>query len=193
MPKNTVSLTLIYPSYLGKIKLIQNLLLIISGLTFLLAITLSFFHSEMIIEMENILFLIGFLSFIPFLIFAILFSLIKTTKTATISHGVISLEIQNQLNDFKLKNVTFLLNIKKSKSNRSENPLSELNSAVSTWGNYIIISYKNRNLKIQFMPDDDLLNIPELNIETYNRSILLNNTIDLFKYFIDILWSASLK
>jgi homoserine kinase len=72
---------------------------------------------------------------------------------------------------------------------------SEIIKDLSTWGNYIVIPSQSspKDIYIQFIPDEDFLKVlPQLKIKTYkSRSILMNDTTDLLKKFMWMLWGAS--
>lgn len=191
---DNIILTLVYPSFLGKIKPYQNFSLIISGLAILLAFTLSWFDNKLVLDIAMYLFLSGIILLIPFILLSLPF-LLKKIEIIAITNGVISIETDHNLTEINIQKLSFLLNVDRKLLENKDPLISEITKDLSAWGNYIIIPAEN-SLKvtyIQFIPDESFLELlPQLKIETYkSRPILMNDTTDLLKSFMDMLWSAS--
>lgn len=192
---NNISLTLIHPMILGKIKPYQNLALIISCILLLVAFTLAWFDNKVLSNMVGYLIALSGLLLIAFFLLSLPFFFFKRMEIATITNGVMSIDIGHKRADFSIHDIRFLLNCN-SELVRADQPLT-LNTFknLSTWGNYIVIPSEcsRKNIYIQFMPDEDLFKVlPQLKIETSkSRSILMYDTTDLLKKFIWMLWGAS--
>ncbi|WP_188627516.1 hypothetical protein [Pedobacter quisquiliarum] len=130
-----------------------------------------------------------------FILLSLPFFFFKRLEIATITNGVLSISIDGKPAEFKTQDLILLLNTG-SKAVRGNEPLTpELVNELSTWGNYIVITSEcsMKNIYIQFIPDEDLFKVlPQLKIETSkSRSILMNDTTDLLKKFMWMLWGAS--
>ena len=192
---NNITLTLIQPSFLGKLKPFQNLSLIITCTLLLIAFTLSWFDSNILSNIAGYLVALSLVPIITFILLSLPFFFFKRLEIATITNRVMSIDINNKPAQFDIQELKFLLNID-SKLLENKEPLnSEIIKDLSTWGNYIVIPCESplEDIYIQFIPGEDLLKVlPQLKIETKkNSSILMNDTTDLLKKFMWMLWGAS--
>lgn len=191
---NNISLTLIHPLILGKIKPYQNLSLIISCVILLIAFTLSWVDNKVFSNIIGYLIALSCVLIITFILLSLPFFFFKKLEIATITNGIMSIDIDHKPVEFDTRNLRFLLNID-SKFLGGKEPLApEIVKDLSTWGNYIVIPLGSmKDIYIQFIPDEDLFKvIPKLKIETYkSRLILMNDTTDLLKKFMWMLWGAS--
>ena len=192
---NNITLKLIHPLILGKIKLYQNLSLIILCIVLLLAFTLSWFEIKILNYVVGYLLGLSILLIILFILLSLPFLFFKRLEIVKITNGLLSITIDNKPIEFNIDNLRFLLNIEDEILENKRHLNSEIIKGLSTWGNYVVITSKNshREIYIQFIPDEDFLELlPQLNIETYkSRSILMNDTTDLIKKFMWMLWGAS--
>lgn len=192
---NNISLTLIHPLILGKIKPYQNLSLIISCVILLIAFTLSWFDNKMLSNIIGYLIALSGVLIITFILLSLPFFFVKKLEIATITNGIMSIDIDHKPAEFNTQNLRFLLNIDSKIVGGKEPFTTEIVKDLSTWGNYIVIPSESsiKDIYIQFIPDEDLFKvIPQLKIETCkSRSILMNDTTDLLKKFMWMLWGAS--
>lgn len=188
-----ICLTLIHPLILAKIKPYQNLSLIFSSVLLLLCFTLSPINNKILSNIIGHLLALSIVLIILFIILSLPFLIFKRLEIATIKNGIMFTNIDHKPAEFSTQNLRFLLNINR-KSSADKEPLTlEMIKNLSTWGNYIVIRSEStqKDIYMQFIPDEDLLKVlPQLKIETYN-GILMNDTIHLTKQFISMLWSTS--
>lgn len=192
---NNITLTIIHPLILGKIKPYQNISLIISCVILLIAFTLSWFDNKILSHIVGYLLVLSGVFIITFILLSLPFFFLKRLEIATITDGFMSIDIDHRPKKIYIQNLRFLLNIN-SKLLEGREPLAhEISKELSTWGNYIIVPSESsvKNIYIQFIPDKDFLKLlPQLKIKTYKtRSILMNDTTDLLKNFTWMLWGAS--
>lgn len=192
---HNISLNLIQPLILGKIKPYQNLSLIISCVILLIAFTLSWFDNKMISNMVGYLIVLSGVLIITFILLSLPFFFFKRLEIASIKNGVMSIDIDHKPAEFNTQNLRFLLNIDSRLIGGREPLTSEIVKDLLTWGNYIVIPSESsmKDIYIQFIPDEDLFKVlPQLKIETCkSRAILMNDTTDLLKAFMWMLWGAS--
>lgn len=189
-----ISLTLIHPLILGKIKPYQNLSLIISGVLLLLAFILSVFDNHILSSVTGYLVVLCVLFIILFILLSLPF-FFKKLEIAMITNEIISIDIDHKPTEFNIKDVKFLLNLDSKFLMVNELLTAETVRSLSTWGNYIVVPSHSsmKDIYVQFIPDEDLLKIlPQIKIETNKRrSILMNDTDDMLKSFMGLLWGAS--
>lgn len=192
---NNLSITLIHPLILGKIKPYQNLSLIISCVILLIAFTLSWFDNKMLSNMAGYLIALSGVLIIAFMLLSLPFFFFKRLEISTITNGVMSIDIDRKPAEFNTQDLRFLVNIDSKLVKGKESLPPEIAKDLSTWGNYIVIPSESsiKDIYIQFIPDEDLFKVlPQLKIETCkSRSILMNDTTDLLKKFMWMLWGAS--
>lgn len=189
-----IILTLVRPSFLGKIKPYQNLSLIIWGVSLLLIFMLALFNHVFLSKISDHAMLLTVFFFVVFVILSLTF-LLQKTEILTIKDWDGFIEIDKKLIAFDIKKVRFLLNIDIKRWQNQELLKSGLINDLSFWGNYMIIPSENlsKNIYIQFLPDEDFLSMgSELTVEVYKRKFsLMMDTSDMFKSFMRMFWGAS--
>ena len=192
---NDIILTTIHPSILGKIKPYQNLTLIILCIILLAVFTLSWFDNKVLISIVGGLIVLSGVLMLIFILLSLPFLLFKRLEIAIIRDGILTIYTGNKPSQYDVHNLTFVLNINR-RHTENEVPLNpEMADYFLAWGNYIVISSEGvpNDIRIQFIPDKDLYKlVPQINIEIHkSRSILMNDTTDLLKNIIWMLWGAS--
>lgn len=194
--QKSVVIVLIYPSLLGKIKPYQNLFLIFFFILLILSITLNLSDNKFISKLTNYLFLLSSLFAIPLIMLSIPF-LFEKTRIATIVNEIIYIDdISGRSYEFKIQSLKFLLSIDKRYIHNNKFLESAAIEPLPIWGNYILITSNNKqkDIYIQFLPDEDFLKIlPKLHIEINKTCpILYSSTTQLLKSFISMAWSAGI-
>lgn len=183
---NRVTLNLVDYSFHRKIKPIQNLSLVITGVLWIIILPLLFLKNPSLSRIAAYLMLFSIMPISIFLILSIPFLFKKKVGKALLKNDRL---IINE-DSYSLDRVEFKLNIDQPEWTDPTKSLDQKLKSLPKWGNYIYIDSKN---EFEFEPHRDIHYFTNsITIYGYDkRPALVVKTADLFKSIMSILWAAS--
>ncbi len=131
---NSITLTLIYPSILGKIKPYQNLSLISLFIVLLGAFILSWFDNKFLSNIFTFLLILSGILLTAFISLSF-FYLFDRLETATITNDVLSIKVNNKPLEIQLEKLRFVVNIDPKLIENESRLTPEMNTETDTTGN----------------------------------------------------------